>query len=370
MALSDNISSVVTAIGNAIKGKQATLVSGDNIKTVNSQSILGSGDLVISGGIASPAGSIGSVQYNNNGSTGGAANVDIVDGDLVLSVSDATIPQTGTLKLFAKQYGNTRTIPAAMGASGMDYALQPAIWRQKVGHWNPPGGSATLPAVWGFPAFTAVGTATSRVAASTNLLTRMRRLGYVSAATAGSLTSLYHGITQYTTGTGTGLGGFYFESTFAFSDAAAVAGARGFVGMQSSTAAPTNVEPSTLVNCVGIAQLSTDSTQLYIVYGGSAAQTAIALGTGFPPYNGTVGITTGVPYRFSIWSPPSANGQVNWQVERLGTNTKTVGTLTGVVGTAIPASTTMLGVRAWRTNNATALAVGMDLSSFYIETDY
>lgn len=40
-----------TSLSNAIDAKQATLVSGTNIKTVNSQSLLGSGDIVISAGL-------------------------------------------------------------------------------------------------------------------------------------------------------------------------------------------------------------------------------------------------------------------------------------------------------------------------------
>jgi hypothetical protein len=51
---------------------QVTLVSGTNLKTVNSTSLLGSGDIVVS---ASPAGSSGQVQFNNAGSFGGAAAV-------------------------------------------------------------------------------------------------------------------------------------------------------------------------------------------------------------------------------------------------------------------------------------------------------
>ena len=39
----------ISALQTAMDGKQATLVSGENIKTINSQSILGSGDLTISG---------------------------------------------------------------------------------------------------------------------------------------------------------------------------------------------------------------------------------------------------------------------------------------------------------------------------------
>ena len=49
MDLVARISEVITAIGVAIKGKQDNLVSGTNIKTINSQSLLGSGNIVISG---------------------------------------------------------------------------------------------------------------------------------------------------------------------------------------------------------------------------------------------------------------------------------------------------------------------------------
>ena len=62
----------VTNLVTDLAAKQATLVSGTNIKTVNSTSLLGSGDISVS---ASPAGSSGQVQFNNAGAFGGAAAV-------------------------------------------------------------------------------------------------------------------------------------------------------------------------------------------------------------------------------------------------------------------------------------------------------
>ena len=50
MDLVSRISDLATAIGSAIKGKQDTLVSATNIKTINGVSVLGSGNMVISGG--------------------------------------------------------------------------------------------------------------------------------------------------------------------------------------------------------------------------------------------------------------------------------------------------------------------------------
>lgn len=64
---SDANKPVSTATSTALSGKQATLVSGTNIKTINGNSVLGSGDLSIS---VSAAGSSGQLQYNNSGSLG------------------------------------------------------------------------------------------------------------------------------------------------------------------------------------------------------------------------------------------------------------------------------------------------------------
>ena len=44
------ISALATAVGTELKGKQDVLVSGTDIKTVNGTSLLGSGDLTITGG--------------------------------------------------------------------------------------------------------------------------------------------------------------------------------------------------------------------------------------------------------------------------------------------------------------------------------
>ena len=54
---------------------QAALVPGTNIKTINGNSLLGSGDLTISGGSGSPGGSTTQVQFNDSGAFGGDAGL-------------------------------------------------------------------------------------------------------------------------------------------------------------------------------------------------------------------------------------------------------------------------------------------------------
>lgn len=52
MSLVSRISDLAARIATEVKAKQALLVSGTNIKTINSESILGAGNIVISGGSA------------------------------------------------------------------------------------------------------------------------------------------------------------------------------------------------------------------------------------------------------------------------------------------------------------------------------
>ena len=55
---------------STFNNKQAALVSGTNIKTINGSSILGAGNLVVSG---TPAGSAGYVQFNDGSAFAGSA---------------------------------------------------------------------------------------------------------------------------------------------------------------------------------------------------------------------------------------------------------------------------------------------------------
>lgn len=316
------------------------------------------------GGGGSPGGSSGEVQYNNAGSFAGAANVEIHGGDLKLTKNDTpTLPAADELKVFARSIAG-RMMTSQVGPSGLDTALQPLLARNKVAFWNPQGNSTTLPGVFGFSSPTAVGTATARNVAATNVATRMKRLGYVSAATAGSIAEARITTAQYTTGNGSGLGGFLFITRFVPSNAAAVSGERFFIGMRESTSAGTNVEQDTLINQLGIAQISSDDTQFYFVYGGTSAQTRIACGT-------TVGapntLTTNA-YELAIWCPPSTSGIATMQLMNVATGVTVSQTVSGTAA-VVPTSSVLLAFRAFKCNNATAAAVAFDLSSIYLETD-
>lgn len=285
---------------------------------------------------------------------------------LLLNVqpTDLSSAPAGHMRMYSKTIAN-RTFPKWVGPSGLDSAVQPLLARNKIGYWIPPGNATTVPGVFGYTTLTAYGSAIGRNVATANLFQRMRRLGYVSAATTASYAGARVAAAQVTVGDGTNLGGFFKVVRFGISDASVVAGARTFVGMTASTTAISgSVEPSTLTNAIGVGHGAAD-TNFKIYYGGSTAQTPIDLGADFPATTTNTDV-----YELALFAPPSSSTTVHYEVTRLNTGHVATGTLTGAAGIAIPSSSTLLTYNhIWRTNGATAAAVGIDIMSDYIETD-
>lgn len=271
--------------------------------------------------------------------------------------------QTGSNVRLYNSAKNVINQPASVSSKEFAYALQNFTGEKHVAVYRPASGVATAPGISGF-SMTPVGTATARLAANTSTATLMKRIGYVSSATAGSLASVKHLSPLCRTGDGSSpLLGFLMVNRFVISDAATVTGARMAVGLTSSIVAATNVEPSTLTNGCVMAQLSTDATQLYVCFGGTTAQTPVALGaTNFP-------VSTTIPYEFTCYSSPIDIGVINWQAKNLANGATVTGT-TGSNAVTSPASVNLLSNYMWRTNNATALAVGLDVGLIYLETPF
>ena len=223
---------------------------------------------------------------------------------------------------------------------------------------NPIAGSATLN-TFGIAAPTAGGTATARTPAVTNVLTRMKRIGYVSSTSNNNYAGHYTPTAFITTGSASGWGGFSYVVRFGISDTTLRAAARTFVGLSSSVAAPTNVAPGTLINSIGVGN-NANETNLSIYYGGTSAQTPISLGVNFPVSNTTAYELTLISNWFDV-------GYVYYRVVNLDTKIAVDGIIGNGTTTLLPTSSTLLAHRAWRFNNS-AVSVGLDIASVYIET--
>lgn len=312
----------------------------------------------------------------------------VADGDdlVIVDVSDTTMAASGTTKkvtaldlqkyvladmpttapsappngasLFSRPMGG-RQMASEIDPSGLITVLQPAFARNKIGIWLPTGNVAAVPIATGIAAPSTTGTTTIRNVATTNMATSLRRVGMVSAATAPSLAALRNAAAQWWRGNATGLGGFTLVYRFVVSDAATVSGARMFMGLSPGTGAPTNVEPNTLTDCIGVCQLSSSGNLQVITNDNAGTATTTDLGASFP-----ANTLSADAYEAAFFCAPNGS-QITYEITRLNTGN----TATGTITTDLPTAATLMAINLWRSNNATALACAFDLVSLYIETD-
>jgi hypothetical protein len=175
-----------------------------------------------------------------------------------------------------------------------------------------------------------------------------------SAATAGSLAYYYPNSAGFIGFLGQH-GGWQFYYQFFATDAATVANARMFVGLRNATSAPTNVDPATLTNCIGMAQRA-GVTNWQLVYGGSAAQTPIDTGLPYSQTDNYTLIVCGTSANATTCNVGILkNGELAYQT-----------TLTGTAGVVLPADNTPLYHTSWRCNNSTALAVRYSIGKILV----
>jgi len=199
---------------------------------------------------------------------------------------------------------------------------------------------------------TVTGTLTLVNCTSSNLFTSSPRVGVVSAATAGANAALASALCFWR-GNSSGLGGFYLRVRGGIETFQATS--RMFMGLYSATSIG-NVNPSTLLNMVGIGFDSGDTTMSIMTNDGTGAATKTSLGAGFP--------TTGGQDLYELILSAEPNGtSINYRVERLNGGNVATGTLSA----DLPANTSFLALHMWYNNGTAAGAVNMAVVNAYAE---
>ncbi|MFN0192656.1 MAG: DUF2793 domain-containing protein [Aestuariivirga sp.] len=291
------------------------------------------------------------------------SGVTVSDGneiDLPLQAAP-TAPSSDRLRLFAGKRGG-RLLQRIMGPSGLDTFLQPHFGFNAIAAWQAAGNSTTITAT-GAAAPTATGTATAANAATTNLHTMMRRLEYLVTTAA---TTAVAGFRQTTAvyligGPAVEQGGFYFTCRWGPATGVSTTTSRAFVGLGNSTAAPTDVEPSSLANIVGMGWDAADAN-IQFMHRGAGAVTKIDLGASFPVPTAD---RTKV-YELTMFSPPGATQTLSYEVRELGTSN----VATGTISANLPTTSTFLAPRGWMSVGGTSSVIGIALMNLYIETDF
>ena len=293
------------------------------------------------------------------GSWAPITNVATDGSDLVVTANASpSAPAAGKVQLGATNVGGL-IMASTLAPAGAVSEIQAMLGRKRTCGWMPACGSPT-PTTWGFEALRVTGTATARTPASTSLATSLTRLGAVSAAGAGSACGFRGAAAQFFLGNAAGRGGFLYIARFVISDAALVATANTFVGLQNATGAPSDVAPSTLTNLIGVGCDNGD-TALQLYASGAAAQARVSLGANFPVNT----VSTDV-YELVLYAVPNASA-VSYLVTRINTGHTASGSLSGA---NIPTNTTFLAPNWYRSNGGTATAVALDLVNAYAQIDY
>lgn len=134
------------------------------------------------------------------------------------------------------------------------------------------------------------------------------------------------------------------------------ANCRMFMGLYASATAIGNVNPSTLLNMVGIGFDSGQTTLRLFRNDGAGAAAAIDLGAGFP--------TTGGQDLYELILSAEPNGsEIRYRVERLNGGNVAEGALT----TDLPVNTQFLTPHFWFNNGTTAAAVEVAIVGMYVE---
>lgn len=274
-------------------------------------------------------------------------------GRLILAPYSTTTPSAPTagVKLFARNLA--RNLPAFIGPSGVDSSLQPHIGINKAA-WLQVTGNATTIVTPGIT-LTTIGTATAANWANTNMFTASRRLSYISAGTAGSAGGWRENVLKYAMGTA-GWGGFHVIAVFGC--LTLPAGYRQFVGLYGTAGVIGNVDPSSLLNMVGLGKDTADTNLQFMYNDGSGTATKVDTG---------IAMATSDVICFRMFSP-SGSGKVYFSVQKLN-GAGTPFTADTGVSTDVPAATTGLAIQNWCNNGATASAIDPHWMNYYIETD-
>jgi hypothetical protein len=315
------------------------------------------------GPAGTPVGVSGSIQFNNGGTFGGAGHALIENGFLRLpnAPDPDPLPAVEGVALYGRSVGG-RMMLRFCGPSGLSTIAQPHMARNKLSVWSPAGNSTTIVAL-GAAALTATGTATAANVATTNRHTWMKRLEYlVTTAATTAVAGFRSTVNQFGRGASDGDGGFHFICQWGPATGVATASNRAFVGMSANTNAPTDVQPSTLVDMIGMGWDSADENIQF--FHNSSTGTATKVDTGIPV---PTEVRTKV-YELVMFCPPNSSS-VSWEIRDLD-EVPSGPAASGTVSTNLPSSTTLLSPRGYMSAGGTSSVIGIALMNLYIETDY
>ncbi len=210
-------------------------------------------------------------------------------------------------------------------------------------------------------ALSATGTATVATQAVTNIYTQQMRMEYlVTTAATTAIASWRHGVAQWWRGNAAGLGGFRYRCRWGNATGAATTTSRCFVGMQNAVGTPTDVEPSTLLNMIGMGWGAADVNIQLMTNAGSGTATKTDLGAGFPvPTTDRSAL-----YDIELSCDPNST-LITYRVVNVISGAVEQGTLSA----NLPVNNVLLAPRGWMSVGGTSSVIGIAFMFLEIGSD-
>lgn len=312
------------------------------------------------GGGGSPGGTTGEIQYNNAGTFAGAADVEIEGGQLrLMAIATPTVPASGGLKFFATSRAGQPWPAFKSPLSAEPHPLQPLIANGNYALFMPAVGT-TVTNLGMSPAV--AGTATGVNVAAGSRLGRMKRLAYrITTAATTAVASWRNNAAQLTIGgTNAWEGGFWGVMHGGPDTGVTNASHRFFMGL-GDTAAPTDVNPSTLLRIAGIGYDAADTQVQFMHNDDSGTATKIALGANFPKPNAD----SSFAYRMRFYAPPGPTQSLSYEVENLGNGAVASGTVT----TNLPVNTDFITPKLYTSVGGVSAVTGVMLGPIMFQTE-
>lgn len=330
------------------------------LKTINSQSLEGSGDISI---ITNPSGNISTLQYNNSGTFSGSANAIIQNDELAFpDVQNPTTP-TSAVKLYGKKLLE-RFLLAFKDPNGFENFIQPSLISENIQLYKA-AGSVNQLTILGGVTMTATGTLTGSVISTTNIYTQSRIVEWLQTSAGSTNVAGFRNNNAFLfRGASSSQGGFFFIGRWGPATGVATATNRASFGLHANQSAPTDVEPSTIINQLTMGWDAADTNIQIMSNQGTGTATKKDLGASFPvPTTDRSKV-----YELGLYCPPGGT-TVYYYVRDIGTGAVTTGTIVEGVD-SIPANTVLLGPKGWISVGGTSSVIGIGLHSIYIGTNY
>jgi hypothetical protein len=277
---------------------------------------------------------------------------------LDLTVVAPGTPPANTLRMFHKRVAG-RSMPSFVGAQGGQSLLQPSLFDKDVQLWRPPGNSTAINVIGGVIA--AAGTVTNLIMDVTSKRAATRGVdALITTAAVNAIAGFRGSAIQYFRGQVPGRGGWFQHWRWGNATGAATASNRAFCGMMNTASAPTDVQPSTLLNMCGFGWDAADANIQFMSNDGAGAAAKIDLGASFPVPT----VDRSTLYECATYCAPNGSEIFYWFRDVL-----TGEIAEGSVTTKLPVNTIRMAPQLWMSAGGTSSVIGVSLFSHYTETD-